>query len=337
MQSTFARELAIDVLADRLGIDPLELRLRNVIRDGDTYATGERLHDCMYGECLEAAARAVRWDAGRRGKGLALLMKGMQTPSRGEIVIEADADGGYTLRCAAAEMGQGAWSAIRRLAAERLEADVAAIRFPVPDTDAVPYDTRTTSSRTTYVMSRALDDAVRDLRESGGRRGHGVVDIAGGLDPDTGEGVASHHWHQGAAACELRVDEETGRIEVLHLHAAIYAGRVVNREAAELQNEGSMIMGLGSALYEGISFSDGQVANANLSDYEIPAVNDLPAQLTHELLEKPGAEIHGLGETALPPVPAAIGNALKSLDVEVRELPITAESVLDALRPGVPA
>src|SRR6266540_2710713 len=97
-----------------------------------------------------------------------------------------------------------------------------------------------------------------------------------------------------AAACELRVDEETGRIEVLHLHAAIYAGRVVNREAAELQNEGSMIMGLGSALYEGISFSDGQVANANLSDYEIPAVNDLPAQLTHELLEKPGAEIHGL-------------------------------------------
>jgi CO/xanthine dehydrogenase Mo-binding subunit len=147
--------------------------------------------------------------------------------------------------------------------------------------------------------------------------------------------VASHHWHQGAAACELRVDEETGKVEVVRLHAAIYAGRVVDRAAAELQNEGAMIMGLGSALYEGISFEDGQVANANLSDYEIPSIGDLPARLTHELIEKPGADIHGLGETALPPVPAAIGNALKSLDVEVHELPITAESVLDAPKPKV--
>ena len=71
------------------------------------------------------------------------------------------------------------------------------------------YDTRTTSSRTTYVMSRALDDAVRDLRESGGGRGHGVVEIPGGLDPDTGRGVGSHHWHQAAASCELRVDEHS--------------------------------------------------------------------------------------------------------------------------------
>jgi CO/xanthine dehydrogenase Mo-binding subunit len=186
-------------------------------------------------------------------------------------------------------------------------------------------------------MSRALDEAVRNLRDGDGRRGHGVVEIEGGLDPDTGRGVASHHWHQGAASCELRVDEETGAIEVLRLHAAIYAGRVVDRASAELQNEGSMIMGLGSALYEGIAFADGQVTNANLSDYQIPSSADLPARLTHELIEKEGAEIHGLGETALPPVPAAIGNALRSLEVEVHELPVTAESVLNALAPKVVA
>ena len=328
MQSTFARELALDVLADRLRMDPVELRLRNVLRDGDVYATGETVHDCMYDQCLRAAADAVDWSAGRRGKGLALVMKGMQTPSRAEIVIEAGGDGDYTIRCAAAEMGQGAWPVISQLAAERLGVDVARVRFALPDTDVVPYDTRTTSSRTTYVMSRALDDAVRDLRESGGGRGHGVVEIPGGLDPDTGRGVGSHHWHQAAASCELRVDEETGRIEVERLHAAVYAGQVVDRKAAELQNEGSMIMGLGTALYEAISFVDGQVANANLSDYEIPSVADLPTRLTHELLEKDGAEIHGLGETALPPVPPAIGNALGSLGVDVHELPITAESVL---------
>jgi CO/xanthine dehydrogenase Mo-binding subunit len=328
MQSTFARELALDVLAHRLGVDPLDLRRRNVVHDGDVYATGEVLHDCMYAECLEAAARAVDWEEGRSGKGVALVLKGMQTPSRAEIAIEAEDDGTYTLRCAATEMGQGAWRAISILAAAELGVPLGRVRFPVPDTDLVPYDTRTTSSRTTFVMGEALKAAVRELRESGGRRGHGIFEIEGGLDPDTGEGVASHHWHQGAASCELRVDAETGKLELLRLHAAIYAGRVVDRAAAESQNEGSMIMGLGTALFEAIAYQDGQVANANLSDYALPTFADVPARLTHELIEKDGAEIHGLGETALPPVPAAIGNAVLSLGVEVRELPITTESVV---------
>lgn len=337
MQSTFARELAVDLLAERLGIDPLELRLRNVLRDGDRYATGEVMHDCMYAECLEAAARAIDWSAGRRGKGLAVMLKGMQTPSRAEVVLEAETDGTFTVRCAATEMGQGAWRAITVLAAEQLGVDPARVRVAKPDTDAAPYDTRTTSSRTTYVMGEALKDAVRDLRARGEGRGHGVLELAGGLDPDTGQGVASHHWHQGAASCELRVDEETGAIDVLRLHTAVYAGRVVEPKAAALQNEGAMIMGLGSALYEAIEVRDGQVANANLSDYALPSCADLPRRLTHELIEKPGADVHGLGETALPPVPPAIGNALRTLGVEVHELPVTPERVLAGARSEVAA
>jgi CO/xanthine dehydrogenase Mo-binding subunit len=105
---------------------------------------------------------------------------------------------------------------------------------------------------------------------------------------------------------------------------------VVNRAGAELQNEGSMLMGLGTALFEAVEFADGQVTNANLSDYNLPTAGDLP-RLTHELIERDGAEVHGLGETALPPVPAAIGNALASLGAQVTSLPITAERVLDAL------
>ena len=70
----------------------------------------------------------------------------------------------------------------------------------------------------------------------------------------------------------MTVDEETGKIDVVRLHAAIYAGRVVNRPAAELQNEGSMIMGLGTALFESVVFADGQVVNANLSDYAVPSL-----------------------------------------------------------------
>jgi CO/xanthine dehydrogenase Mo-binding subunit len=336
MQCVWASELAMDLLAERLGMDALEFRLRNVLRNGDRYCTGEEMHDVHFAECLEAAAEAVGWQQGRHGKGLAILLKGMQTPSRAAIAVERDSDG-YVVRCATVEMGQGARRAITLLAAELLGVDVARVRFPDPDTDVVPYDTRTTSSRSTYVMGRALERAVADLREHG-ERGYGEIEIPGGLDPDTGQGVASHHWHQGAAAAEVHVDEETGKVEVVRLHAAVYAGRVVNRAGAELQNEGSMIMGLGTALLERIDHADGHITNANLSDYEIPSFADMPA-LTHDLLEREGAEVHGLGETALPPVPAAIGNALASFGLRVRELPISAEAVLAAVdeREGVRA
>jgi CO/xanthine dehydrogenase Mo-binding subunit len=330
MQTVWASERAMDMLAERLDADPLELRLQNLLREGDRYATGEVLHDVRFAECLEAAAAAIGWHESRQGKGLCLLMKGMQTPSRAGIAIEASGDGTFTLRCATAEMGQGARRAISLLAAELLEVDVANIRFPDPDTDLAPYDTRTTSSRSTYIMGRALVDAVRELKENG-RRGYGEVEIPGGLDPDTGQGVASHHWHQGAGAAEVRVDEETGKFEVLRLHASVYAGRVVNRPGAELQNEGSMIMGLGTTLFEAVDIADGQVTNANLSDYEIPSFVDVPVELTHDLLERDGAEVHGLGETALPPVPPAVGNALASLGIHVTDLPISAEAVLDAV------
>jgi CO/xanthine dehydrogenase Mo-binding subunit len=169
------------------------------------------------------------------------------------------------------------------------------------------------------------------MRAGGGERGTAEIVNEGGLDPDTGQGIASTHWHQGAAAARVAVDEETGKVTVEHLHASVYAGRVVNRPGAELQNEGSMIMGLGTALLEEIVFADGQVTNANLSDYNIPAAGDVPPRLTHDLIEREGAEVHGLGETALPPVPAAIGNALASLGLHLTDLPITAESVLQAV------
>jgi CO/xanthine dehydrogenase Mo-binding subunit len=330
MQSVWASERTMDILADRLGMSPLELRRRNLLRDGDRFATGEVMRDVHFEECLQAAADAVGYEDDPRGKGLCVLLKGMQTPSRAQIAVERTPIG-YLVRSASTEMGQGIRRSLRLLGAELLGCEPGQIEIPDPDTDSSPFDTRTTSSRSTHMMGRALEIAVADLRASGGDRGFGEVVNEGGLDPDTGQGVASTHWHQGAAAAHVTVDEETGELTVKHLHAAVYAGRVVNRPGAELQNEGSMIMGLGTALLEGILFADGQVTNANLSDYNIPAAGDLPKRLTHELIEREGAEVHGLGETALPPVPAAIGNALQSLGLHVTELPITPEAVLEAV------
>jgi CO/xanthine dehydrogenase Mo-binding subunit len=325
-QSVWASERTMDLLAGELGISALELRRRNLLRDGDAFATGEVMHDVHFEECLQAAADAVGYEADPHGKGLCVLLKGMQTPSRAEIAVERTPVG-YVVRSASCEMGQDVRQSLKLMAARMLGCEPGQVEVPDPDTDTSPFDTRTTSSRSTYMMGRALAEAVRDMGD--GDRGVGVVRNEGGLDPDTGRGVASTHWHQGAAAAHVEVDEETGRVTVEQLHAAVYAGRVVNRAGAELQNEGSMLMGLGTTLFEAIDFADGQVTNANLSDYNVPALGDLP-RLTHELIERDGAEVHGLGETALPPVPAAIGNALASLGVHVTELPITAERVLEA-------
>jgi CO/xanthine dehydrogenase Mo-binding subunit len=331
-QSVWASERTMDLLAERLGMSPLELRRRNLLRDGDRFATGEVMRDVHFEECLNAAADAVGYERDRRGKGLCVLLKGMQTPSRAAIAVERTPFG-YVIRSASCEMGQGIRDSLKLQGAALLGCEPGQIEVPDPDTDSSPFDTRTTSSRSTYMMGRALREAVRDLEANGGERGYGEITGEGGLDPDTGQGIASTHWHQGAAAAEVGVDAETGRVTVERLHAAVYAGRVVDRAGAELQNEGSMIMGLGTALLESVEHADGQITNANLSDYSLPALADLPRRLSHELVERDGAEPHGLGETALPPVPAAIGNALGSLGVHVTDLPITAERVLDAMPP----
>jgi CO/xanthine dehydrogenase Mo-binding subunit len=330
MQSVWASERAMDVLAERLGMSPLELRRRNLLRDGDRFATGEVMHDVRFAECLQAAAEAVGYEDDPRGKGLCVLLKGMQTPSRAAVSVERTPVG-YVVRSASCEMGQGVRRSIQLMAAQLLGCEPGQVELPDPDTDSSPFDTRTTSSRSTHMMGRALAVAVEDLHANGGERGSGEIRDEGGLDPDTGQGIASTHWHQGAASARVSVDEETGKLTVEHLHGVAYAGRVVNRPGAELQNEGSLIMGLGTTLFEAIDFGDGQVANANLSDYNVPAPADVPARFTHEIIEREGADVHGLGETVLPPVPAAIGNALHSLGLRVHELPITPERVLAAV------
>ena len=147
------------------------------------------------------------------------------------------ADGRFEVRSGTAELGQGATEMLTRLTAEYLGVPMDQVVAPTPDTDRVPYDTRTTSSRSTHMMSRALEAAAKDLLNHG-TIGRGFVSNEGGLDPDTGQGIASSHWHQGAASAQVEVDTETGLIDVTTLYASSYAGRVVNRAGAELQNEG---------------------------------------------------------------------------------------------------
>jgi len=154
-----------------------------------------------------------------------------------------------------------------------------------------------------------------------------------GIDPETGQGVATPHWHQGAGAAEVEVDTETGCITVLRYSAASFAGRVVNLRMAQLQNDGNVIFGLGPALMEEIVYDGGQATNPNLADYAIPSIRDIPAELISTCIESSEGEMHGIGEMTLPPVAPAIANAIEdAVGVRIKDLPITAEKVLRVLR-----
>jgi CO/xanthine dehydrogenase Mo-binding subunit len=387
-QAAWASECAMDVAAQRLGLDPLEFRRRNLLRDGDCFATGETLSDVHFAECLDRAAAAIGWggpsrvelgDGRVRAKGLSVIMKGMTTPSRSEARIGVDQDGQVTVYSSTVEMGQGAQTVQAQLAAGELGLSYQQVAVVGADTDVTPFDNRTTSSRSTYMMGNAvrlaaaklrrrllalatdrLESAVGDLelragfvhvvgvpdrcvafaelvRASGDNQLTETAEFhnEGGLDPETGQGIASSHWHQGAGAVEVEVDRETGQVTILRAHSAVYAGQVANRHTAELQTFGNVVFGIGSALCEEICYDGGQVVNPNLSDYLIPSFLDLPAALTFDLLERPGADMHGLGETALPPIPAAVGNAVaRAIGARIRELPLTPERVLRALEGG---
>jgi CO/xanthine dehydrogenase Mo-binding subunit len=182
---------------------------------------------------------------------------------------------------------------------------------------------------------RAVDYATLVKRERGGNLlATGEYLTGGGLDPETGQGIAAVHWHQAAGAAEVEVDLETGKVDVLHFELATYAGRVVNPVQCELQSEGNVAFGIGHALFEEMVFEGGQLQTGNLADYMIASFEDMPEHVGVSLLEEPVTkEIHGIGETGLPPIMPAIGNAVfHATGIRITDAPLSPEKILRGLR-----
>ena len=386
-QAAWAYETQLDMIAERMGIDPLELRMRNLLEDGDTVMTGEPMEDAHFKELLTKAAQWIGWNPNEkperdgakvRGKGLGCIIKGTVTPSTSTAVAKLNEDGSLDVLTSSVEMGQGLLSALAILGAEPLGMRVDKVHVSSVDTDVTPYDQQTTSSRATSSMGTAVQRAVTEIRRrvlehasdlleasvddlelddgkvvvkgvperslglgdivrktrSGNILGEATYRTEGGLDPETGQGIGSVHWHQGVGAAEVEVDTETGKVTVLRYHAGVYAGRIVNPVMAELQQEGCVAFGVGQALFEEMIFDNGQLQNGSLADYMISSIVDQPRDLNLQILENlPAGVIHGLGESALPPVMPAIGNAVaRATGVRIVDLPITPEKILRGLR-----
>jgi len=162
----------------------------------------------------------------------------------------------------------------------------------------------------------------------------------GRVTPNSGQagfGLAPLFWETAAGICETELDEETGEVRLTNYVSAADVGRVINRKAAEGQDEGAAIQGLGHALYEQYLYEDGQPINASLIDYHVPTLDESPQQMVTLLLESgdgpgPGGA-RGMGEGGILPVAPAIANALAAgYGVRIRDLPLTPERVWLALR-----
>ena len=172
-QMSWAHESQMDILADALGIDPLDLRLKNVLDPGDEFSTGERIdEDLRYRQLLEGAADRIGWRSSPvreedgtkvRARGMSVIIKGMSAfPS--SSFVRLNGDGSLNVLTSTVEMGQGSLTALAQIAAHESTLPLERIHVSTPDTANTPWDQMTAASRSTNSMGRAIRAAIRDVK-----------------------------------------------------------------------------------------------------------------------------------------------------------------------------
>src|SRR3990170_1006361 len=171
-QSAWAVESQMDIIAAALKIDPLALRKQNGYDEGDKFVTGETLRAVGLKECLDEVAKSIGWGKKvegkketniRRGKGLACMIKATITPSISCAVVKLNEDASLSIYTGTVEMGQGSETVLAQIAGRELAIPLEKIQVLGVDTDVVPYDLTTSSSRSTFHMGKAVQLAAQDI------------------------------------------------------------------------------------------------------------------------------------------------------------------------------
>src|SRR5688572_7873784 len=172
-QLVWAYEGHTDLIARELGIDPIEFRRKNLLREGRPQATGTIMKDAAIEQALERTAARMRWDQPfdrgsgtiRRGRGIAIGFKAVVAPTTSVAIVNLYADGSCALYCSTVDMGQGSDTAMAQIVAEVLGIPIECITVVHPDTDVTPYDMATLGSRSTFHMGHAVRRAAEDARD----------------------------------------------------------------------------------------------------------------------------------------------------------------------------
>jgi CO/xanthine dehydrogenase Mo-binding subunit len=375
-QLVWAYESHTDMIARALKRDPLEFRKQNLLRDGRPQATGTILKDTAIEKVLDRIAERLNWkqpfDRGkgviRRGRGFAVALKAVISPTTSVAIVNVSADGSTTLYCGTVDMGQGSDTAMAQMVGEVLNMPAESVRVVPRDTDVTPYDMGTLGSRSLFHMGHAvrlaaeeartkIGDLRRELAEPEGsnasladlfRKKYGMQagNIVGTgiykpdyIPPDA-NGLttnATPFWMVAGSGVEIEVDTETGHVCITRLINVADVGKPINPKIVETQLSGASLMQLGFSMFEKMHIDGGQVTNASLADYKIPGFHDVPPVMENEAIDTYQSNgpygAKGVGELATFGLSPAIANAIDdAVGVRLTELPLTAEAVFRALR-----
>jgi CO/xanthine dehydrogenase Mo-binding subunit len=369
-QGFFANESQMDLVAKRLGMDPVAFRQKNLLHDGDLSPIGHVIPHIKSDELVESAVAQSDYRRPKRkhiGRGFALAQ---WLPLGGEChaFVSIDGSGIITVATAMLDQGAGTHTAMRLVAAEELQVPVEQVRVATLDTSAVGPDTGIGASRGTRIFGHATRQAAAQAKEqlmqlasfklgvakeglslTGDGRVRTPVGKSIGYDEiaqASGEGIRGHGFYKNfesgpeAALCaqvaEVEVDVETGQVNLQRFTTTHSTGTVLNPLMHQGQIDGGVVMGIGYALMEQLLIDGGKVMTNHFGDNKIPSMKDIP-RLKTVVQEMPvGNGPYGgmsIGEPPVVPVAAAIANAVHdAVGVRIYDLPITAEKVLRALR-----
>ncbi len=361
-QGAWAGEQQMDEIARRLGMDPVDIRMKNIFVEGDISYWGEQLHAVGLKETLVKATEAIDW--GKKpssvrpgvkiGKGFACIQKPTRSPTTSAAGVVVNARGEVTVLAGTVEIGQGCNTILSQVAAEELKVPMGKVHMHQLDTDVIPFDASTTSSvkdldyadgkvflKDQPQQALPIGEVVRrKLGINGEVRGDAsyTYEIGKDLDLETGHSDhASAFYMYATQAAEVAVDEDSGRVRVLRMSAAHDVGKAINPLNCVAQIEGGVVMGIGSALHEEMVIDKtGKVRNPSFLDYHLATSLDIPEliSIVVECAEPEGPYgAKGLGEPGLAPTPAAIGNAVAdATGVRVYDLPLKPENVYWAIQ-----
>jgi len=366
-QTVFAMESQMDIIARELGLDPVEFRMRNLLRDGDATPFGQKLQNILARETLNKAASASGWGKSKAksvGRGVAVYERGSGAGKSG-AAITIESDGRVIVLTGVPDVGPGIHTVVQQIVSEVLDVDPKRIGVRVEDTDRSPYDSGTGGSKSTNSVGHAAYKAACEVKEkimalAARRIGCEPGDIrqvkgryvAPGCKAisfedlmrsavEENQGPITHlSLHEpsrggvtafAAQVAEVEVNPETGQLKMRRITTVHDAGRVLNPLTFQGQVDGGVVTGLGFALMEDNPVVDGKIAALNLGEFKIPTAQDIP-QLKTLLLESPTGPVPfgGKAIAEIPNVPtaAAVANAIAdAVGVRLFDLPLTAEKI----------
>ncbi len=356
LQAAFAGESHVDRLAAASGLDPIEFRRRNAVRPGSVSVVGDRIRQPMAAEILEAIAeRAPENVPAGHGFGVALVARRMEG-GRQSITLRAAPDGGIDILTGLPDQGAGAHTMLARVVARGLDVPLERVAVRQLTTGSATQDLGVGASRVTFIASRAAQDANERFRAAleAGRDGSSPDDwearlrraaaegleVTGSFDSTAGDEDGVDFTFAGLGVV-VAVDPETGAIRIVDATIVADTGTIINPIAHRGQIEGGFAQGLGAALMEELLIDDGVVSTQTLSDYRLPAATDVPAPWVVALTGAPGGGAFGAkmaGELSPSLVAPAIANAVeRAVGARIRQIPMTPERVLAALRTTSPS